>query len=194
MLEHSGANIRLQLNRTLVRSRMPNCLDTYCQSTLRRPVLEAEALHKTFGTLAVAATTSTLSLRLALVHTIISLLLVFPYCLGLIPIGLRLVPCASFIGLRVGLLQASIPATLLGSWTARFIPACRLRLWRLLVCASASAHTCRSAAHLASTACLLLRCDDGTGGGSTLAFPVVPCRSGCLDAMCCEVERIGFVG
>jgi len=60
----------------------------------------------------------------------------------------------------------------------------------------ASTHACQFAAHLTSKACLLLRCDDGTVRGSTLAFPVVPWCFGCFDAVGCldEVERIGFVG
>jgi len=155
-------------------------------------------MHETFGALAIAATmgTSTLLFRLALVSITSSLLLALLRCFRFVPIVFRLVPCASLIGLRIRLFQASIPATLLGKRPARFTPACRLRLRRLLVYMSASAHTCRLAARLASIACLLLRCDDGTVGGSTLAFSVIPCRFGCLDALGCleEVERIGFVG
>ena len=109
---------------------MPSCIDTYCQSTLRRPVLEPEALHQTFGALAIAATVDmpTLLFRLALFHTTISLSLAFLRCLGLIPIRLGLVPCASLIGVGVRLLPASIPTVFLGSWPARFLPACRLGL------------------------------------------------------------------
>lgn len=66
----------------------------------------------------------------------------------------------------------------------------------MLVYMSASARSCRLGGHLASIACFLTRCDDGTVGGSTLALLVVPRHSGCFDDMRCsdEVECIGFVG
>jgi len=128
MLEHPSANIRLQLAKALVKAWVSICISTYCQSTVRRPILESKALHEAFSALAVAAAmyTSTLMFRLALIHIARSLSLAFLRCLGLIPVRPCLVPCASLIGLRVGLLHASISAMLLGSWPDRTTPACRL--------------------------------------------------------------------
>jgi len=115
MSEYPGTDVRLQLGKALVKNRILTCVKTYCQSTLRRPILEPEALHETFSALAIAATvsTSTLLFRLALVHTAFPLPLAFLRCLGFVPIRLRFVPCASLIRLRVMLLRASIPTTML---------------------------------------------------------------------------------
>lgn len=62
MPEHPRADIRFQLVEALVRSRVSTNITTYCQSTIRRPILEAKALHEAFSALAIAAVIGTSTL------------------------------------------------------------------------------------------------------------------------------------